>query len=300
MRPLLSVVLVPSMPMNDDRLSTAGSCRITAASACCRSAIAGNEIDLRRLGDAQDHAGVLHREEALRHDDVEHDGERRGSPTATSSVAVWWREHPAQRRAVGRDDPVEARAPTRGRSGPARSAGVWRSSRAHIIGVSVSETTAEIRIVTPSVTANSRNSRPTMSPMNSSGISTAISETVSERMVKPICSAPLSAASQRRVALLDVARDVLDHHDGVVDHEAGGDGERHQRQVVQAEAEQVHDAEGADQRQRHRDAGNDRGRQRCAGTGRSPARPAPTGQHQLELHVLDRGADGRRCGRSAP
>ena len=46
-----------------------------------------------------------------------------------------------------------------------------------------------------SVTANSRNSRPMMPPMNSSGISTATSDTVSERMVKPICLAPLSAAS---------------------------------------------------------------------------------------------------------
>ncbi len=49
-------------------------------------------------------------------------------------------------------------------------------------------------IVTASVTANSRNSRPTTSPMNSSGISTAISDTVSEMMVKPICSAPFRAA----------------------------------------------------------------------------------------------------------
>ena len=152
---------------------------------------------------------------------------------------------------------------------------VLAAACAHIIGVSVSETTAEIRIVTASVTANSRNSRPTTSPMNSSGISTAISETVSEMMVKPICSAPLSAASQRRLALLDVARDVLDHHDRVVDDEAGRDGQRHQRQVVEAVAEQVHHAEGADQRERHRDARDDRRRARCAGTGRSPARPAP-------------------------
>ena len=44
MRPLLSVVLVPSTPMKDDRLSTAGSFRITLASACWRSAMAGNEM----------------------------------------------------------------------------------------------------------------------------------------------------------------------------------------------------------------------------------------------------------------
>jgi hypothetical protein len=62
--------------------------------------------------------------------------------------------------------------------------------REHIIGVSVSETTAEMTMVTASVTANSRNRRPTTSPMNSSGMSTAISETVSETMVKPICPRP--------------------------------------------------------------------------------------------------------------
>ena len=71
----------------------------------------------------------------------------------------------------------------------------------HIIGVSVSDTTAETRIATLSVMANSRNSRPTISLMNSSGISTAINETVSEMIVKPICwpilSAPLTAAIRR-------------------------------------------------------------------------------------------------------
>ncbi|MNN09584.1 hypothetical protein D3C81_1224700 [compost metagenome] len=74
------------------------------------------------------------------------------------------------------------------------SSGTWCSRRAHIIGVSVSDTTAEIRIDTASVIANSRNSRPTTSPMNSSGISTATSEKVSEMMVKPICLEPFSAA----------------------------------------------------------------------------------------------------------
>ena len=71
---------------------------------------------------------------------------------------------------------------------------MWRRSLAHIMGVSVSETAAEMRIVMPRVIANSRNRRPTTSAMNSSGMSTAISETVSDTIVKPICSAPLSAA----------------------------------------------------------------------------------------------------------
>ncbi len=141
-----------------------------------------------------------------------------------------------------------------------RSGGVCRSSRAHIIGVSVSDTTAEIRIDTASVIANSRNRRPTTSPMNSSGISTAISENVSEMIVKPICSAPFSAACERLLAAFDVARDVLDHHDRVVDDEAGRDRQRHQREVVDREAGEVHHAERADERQRHRDARDDRRR----------------------------------------
>ncbi len=43
MRPLLGVMLVPSTPMNDDRLWTSGSFRMTAAMACWRSAIASND-----------------------------------------------------------------------------------------------------------------------------------------------------------------------------------------------------------------------------------------------------------------
>ena len=70
-----------------------------------------------------------------------------------------------------------------------------RTSLAHIIGTNVSETTAEMMIVTDRVMANSWNSRPTTSPMNSNGISTAISDTVSEMMVKPISSLPFSAAA---------------------------------------------------------------------------------------------------------
>ncbi len=146
-------------------------------------------------------------------------------------------------------------------------------------------------MVAQRVTANSRNRRPTTSPMNSSGISTAISDTVSERMVKPICSAPLSAACKRFLALLDVARDVLDHHDRVVHHEAGGDGERHQRQVVEAVAEHVHDAEGADQGQRHRHAGDDGGGER-AQEEEDHHHHERDGEQQLELHVVHRGADG--------
>ena len=58
-------------------------------------------------------------------------------------------------------------------------------------------------------------------------------------------------------ALFEIAGDVLDDYDGVVDHETGGDGERHQREVVDGVAEQVHHSECAHQRKRHGDGGND-------------------------------------------
>ncbi len=85
----------------------------------------------------------------------------------------------------------------------------------------------------------------------------------------------LQCRLQRTLACLDIAGDVFDHHDGVIDHEAGRDRQRHQRQVVQAVPEQVHHAERADQRQRHRNAGDDRGGKGCAGTGRSPCTTRP-------------------------
>src|ERR1022692_4785738 len=130
------------------------------------------------------------------------------------------------------------------------------------MGVNVSETTAETRMVTLNVTANSRKRRPTMSPMNNSGISTAISEMVSDMMVNPICSDPRNAAfigaspssiyramfsiitmaSSTTKPVDDIPRNVLDHHDGVVHHKAGGDRQRHQSQVVQAVAQQIHHA----------------------------------------------------------
>ncbi len=77
---------------------------------------------------------------------------------------------------------------------PGRCCSIGRSSRPLSIGVSVSDTRAETTTETVSVIANSRNSRPTTPVMNSSGMNTATSETVSETMVKPICFAPRNAA----------------------------------------------------------------------------------------------------------
>ena len=75
----------------------------------------------------------------------------------------------------------------------------------------------------------------------------------------------------RRQSVFHVTGDVFQNDDGVIDDEAGGDGQRHQRQQVEAVAEQVHHAEGADDRDRHRNAGNERWRGRCGERDRRPA-----------------------------
>ena len=107
-------------------------------------------------------------------------------PRVTNRVIVWCRRTHLQRSVVAVDDPLEPALDGAIESSLLGLVSCDCSSFEHIIGVSVRETSAETRMVTLSVTANSRNRRPTMSPMNSSGINTAISETVSETMVNPI------------------------------------------------------------------------------------------------------------------
>ena len=86
------------------------------------------------------------------------------------------------------------------------------------------------------VMANSWNSRPTMPLISSSGMNTAISEMLIEMHGKADLARALDRRLQRCGAGLEMAENILHHDDGVVDHEADGDGQRHQRQIVQAEA----------------------------------------------------------------
>ena len=57
----------------------------------------------------------------------------------------------------------------------------------------------------------------------------------------------------------EVALDVLDHHDRVVDHDADRQHQAEQREVVQRVAERRHDRKGADQRDRDGDDRDQRG-----------------------------------------
>jgi hypothetical protein len=65
-----------------------------------------------------------------------------------------------------------------------------RRKRLASIGVRLIDTMPEIRIATPIVTANSCSRRPTIPPMKRTGMKTAMSETVIERIVNEISFDP--------------------------------------------------------------------------------------------------------------
>ena len=96
---------------------------------------------------------------------------------------------------------------------------------------------------------------------------TAISEMLMEKTVKPISLAPLKSRGKGLTPLLEMARDVLHHHDGVVHHEAGRNRQGHQRKVVDAVAEEIHHGESADQRDGYGNAGDEGGAGACAERG---------------------------------
>ena len=90
----------------------------------------------------------------------------------------------------------------------------------------------------------------------------------------------------RRGAALHVPHDVLDHDDGIVDHETHGDRQRHQRQIVEAVAEFVEDREGADQRQRNGDR-RDHRRPEVSQEDEDHHHDQRDRQYQRELNVVD-------------
>ena len=133
---------------------------MASSRACWRSAIAVERDVLRCFGDADDHArcpvagrnpfGMIDIEIAGQRDG------RRASPSACEAVA----QRDLQAALIGCQQAVEAALEQ-----PVEPAVLLSplglSRRAHIIGVSVSEITSERTSDALTVTANSRNSRPT-------------------------------------------------------------------------------------------------------------------------------------------
>ena len=103
---------------------------------------------------------------------------------------------------------------------------------------------------------------------------------------------PLQGSLHRRLPLLDVPDDVLDHDNRIVDDKADGDRQRHQREIVETEAEHIHHRESADQRHRHRHSGDHR-RPQFVQEEEDHANYQRNRQQQGILNIGHTGADGR-------
>ena len=95
---------------------------------------------------------------------------------------------------------------------------------------------------------------------------------------------------QRRIALLPVARDIFQHHDGIIDDEARRDRQRHQRQDIERIAGQIHHAKRPDERQRHGNARDDRGGD-VAQKQKRHEHHEEHGENKFVLNRANRGAD---------
>ena len=136
------------------------------------------------------------------------------------------------------------------------------------MGVRLSETNPEIRMATTMVTENSCSSRPTIPLMNSTGMKTATSEIVIEIIVKPISREADSAACMRDspISMWRTMFSSITMASSTT--KPTRQRERHEREIVQAVAQQVHHREGADDGKRHRGSRESGWPRDCAGTGR--------------------------------
>ena len=81
--------------------------------------------------------------------------------------------------------------------------------------------------------------------MKTSGMKTAASDNVIERIVKLISWAPAQRRLEGRLPVgVHPSHAVLEEDNGVIDEEADGEREREQREIVDAVIEQLHHGEG--------------------------------------------------------
>ncbi|MNM40301.1 hypothetical protein D3C81_511020 [compost metagenome] len=250
----------------------------------------GERGGLRRFGNALDHPGVLHREEALGHHHVQEYGERQAGHGHQQRQRLAL-EYPLQGAAVVPDQPVDPGA-----------TGAVEPALFLFLGLALEQARAHHRRQGQRHHQGNQdrhrqgNGELAEQPADHVGHEQQRDQYRNQREgQRDQGEADLPGALERslhgRLALLDVPGDVLQHDDGVVDHETGGDGQGHQRQVVDREAGQVHHAEGADQRQWHGDRRNEGGTEATQEHERDHYHQGD-GDQQFVLHVLDRGADG--------
>ncbi len=137
------------------------------------------------------------------------------------------------------------------------STGNGRKNKAVNAGLKVSELKAEIIVETAIVSANCRKKWPVMPLMNAHGTNTALEHQAHRDHGARHLIHGFDRRGARRQPLLDVMLDRLDHDDGVIHHDADRQDQPEQGQVVEAETQEGHHGEGADDGDRHRHQWND-------------------------------------------
>jgi hypothetical protein len=91
------------------------------------------------------------------------------------------------------------------------------------------------------------------------GANTATIVDVVASTASPISAVPSAAAHSGGLALLEVAMDVLDHHDRVVDEQADREAERQHRHLVEREPQEAERPHRRDHRGRQGQRADERG-----------------------------------------
>jgi hypothetical protein len=240
------------------------------------------------LREALDEAGVLLREEALGRVDREHDGEHdRGE--RHEQRGAWVGERDVERTRVARGERVHRALGPREQHATWTRGAVLRVRREHVRAHHRGERQRDER--RDDDRGRERHGELAEEPAHDALHEEQRDEHRDERgRERDDREADLLRALERGdeglLPLLDEPRDVLDHHDRVVDDEARRDGERHERQVVERVVTQVHHAERDDERERHRDAGDDR-RARRAQEHVHHHDDQDDREHEREAHVLE-------------
>ena len=213
---------------------------------------------LRRLGNTLDHPCVLHREKTLGHHQVQHHRKPQGGDRHQQRQRLVL-EHPLQLAAVGFDQPINPGA-----------AGFVEAALLFFLGFALEQARAHHGREGQGHYQGNQDrhcqgdGELTEQPPDHVGHEQQRDQYRDQRQRQghqgeTDLLGALERGRHRRLAFLDIARDVLQHHDGVVHHKPGGDGQGHQRQVIDGESGQVHHTKGAHQGQRHGDGRDDRG-----------------------------------------
>ena len=133
------------------------------------------------------------------------------------------------------------------------------SNLAHIMGVAVRETTRDMRHGHAESDGKFAENAPEDPAHHENGNEHGDQRNAHGEHRETYLLGPLQSRFQRSHAFFQIARDVFNHHDGIVHHKARRNGQRHQGKIVDGIAQQVHHAKGSDQRYRHGHARNGRG-----------------------------------------